>query len=280
MYILFGGGPLLLEFVKRLKKKGLPVFVVTSERHANESVASGENVMSFRDALEKEKIDYIVTVDINTERVIKKGITSETLGMSFGAAWIFRKSFISRFNGRLINAHGTRLPMDRGGGGFSWRIMRGDRKGCSLLHLVDAGIDTGNIVRRKEYTFPASCRVPKDYFVYSISRDLAFLDKFVEDVQAGRAFKVIRQDESKSIYWPRLATKIHGYIDWNWARRDVEGFICAFDDPYDGAITGKKMCTCPRWSISPIPEWACLPRGERKDFRRHERGWIGSRKCY
>lgn len=41
----------------------------------------------------------------------------------------------------------------------------------------------------------------------------------------------------KSSYFPRLHTRTHGYIDWSWDTDEIESFICAFDDPYDGAST-------------------------------------------
>ena len=48
----------------------------------------------------------------------------------------------------LINFHGTRLPLDAGGGGFSWKIMREDRIDNQLVHLIDEGIDTATYLER------------------------------------------------------------------------------------------------------------------------------------
>ena len=50
-----------------------------------------------------------------------------------------------------------RLPIDAGGGGFSWRIMRNDRLGNCLVHLVDEGIDTGPILKNNEFIFSNDC---------------------------------------------------------------------------------------------------------------------------
>ena len=43
------------------------------------------------------------------------------------------------------------MPLDAGGGGFSWRILRSDRIASFFVHLVDTGIDTGDVLfaRRK-----------------------------------------------------------------------------------------------------------------------------------
>ena len=57
-------------------------------------------------------------------------VPGEMIALSFGARWIINKKLRDDlFRGLVLNAHGARLPNDRGGGGFSWRIMRGDRIG-------------------------------------------------------------------------------------------------------------------------------------------------------
>ena len=40
-----------------------------------------------------------------------------------------------------------------------------------------------------------------------------------------------KQDEKNSSYWPRLNSKIHGWIDWSWSPKEISDFIKAFDDP-------------------------------------------------
>ena len=41
--------------------------------------------------------------------------------------------------------------------------MMGNRLGFCQLHLIDGGIDTGNIVKTEEFLYPPACRIPKDY---------------------------------------------------------------------------------------------------------------------
>jgi methionyl-tRNA formyltransferase len=85
--------------------------------------------------------------------------------------------------------------------------------------------------------YPASCRYPIDYYEYSISEYQKLLSRFFDLVQEGKDFDVTVQQEYFSSYWPRLNTDIHGYIDWSWELTDIERFICAFDDFYNGAST-------------------------------------------
>ena len=49
---------------------------------------------------------------------------SQTLFISIGCRWIFKKETIEKFfKFNLINFHGTRLPYDAGGGAYSWNIL-------------------------------------------------------------------------------------------------------------------------------------------------------------
>ena len=82
----------------------------------------------------------------------KKYDFDKTLFISLGARWIFGKDTINNFfKNKLINFHGTRLPYDSGGGGHSWKIIRNDRIDNQLVHIVDEGIDTGDIILQKSF---------------------------------------------------------------------------------------------------------------------------------
>ena len=102
-YILFGGGELLCLTAQQLKKESFSVFVVTSERHSIEPITIDETSMSFIEFLQNEQIDYTTSKELSKDSNVINKITENTIGISFGAAWIFRKQFIDRFDGRLLN---------------------------------------------------------------------------------------------------------------------------------------------------------------------------------
>jgi len=115
--------------------------------------------------------------------------------------------------------------------------MRGDHIGVSLLHQVEPGLDTGDIVFYQEYDFPLSCRNPLDYMNYAYEHYLESMKEFLSLIEQNHEFQTITQMENSSTYWPRLCTEINGFIDWSWDDRDIERFILAFDSPYAGAST-------------------------------------------
>ena len=234
-YILLGGGILLLDVAKELRNGDYDVLVVTSPRHMKERLSEVER--SFEDCLVQSEIDYLVSENVNTDTQIHNLITSSTVGLSLGAAWIFRKKLIDRFSGKLLNLHGTRLPEDRGGGIFSWRILRDNKLGGCSLHQVDTGVDTGPIIKYAEFIYPEWCRIPKHYTDVYVEESKKFLSAFFDDIERDIEFSPADQLRDLSSYWPRLSTDQHGYLDWDWNLLQIDRFVRAFDEPYMGAST-------------------------------------------
>ena len=71
-----------------------------------------------------------------------------------------------------------------------------------------------------------------------------FSKNFFQNLKKKYDFKLKKQSERLSTYWPRLNTDLHSYINWNNDLINIQNFINAFDSPYKGAITyldGKKV---------------------------------------
>ncbi len=234
--VLLGGGEFLRTLCQWAKSEGAPIKVVTSPRHADENLR-GIRLIDF---LVKENINHLVVDDISNASVKEfVGSSENTFFLSLSAAWIFKPSVISDFfNNRLFNLHGTRLPQNRGGGGFSWQVLNGNRFGFCVLHRIDGGVDTGDIICFDEFLYPSTCRKPIDYEKIYREKNLDFVLGFIEKYRCDNfPLNPIRQSEYFSSYWPRLNTDINGWIDWSMEVSELDRFICAFDDPYSGAQT-------------------------------------------
>jgi methionyl-tRNA formyltransferase len=232
--LLLGGSQLLCGIAQWAVRIGLTVRVLTSPRHAAE-VWDG---VSLQERLEALPIKYAVVDKLENgvlEEFVPRG--HETVSLSLGAAWIFSERLIrDHFRNNLFNIHGTRLPQYRGGGGFSWQILTGNRFGFCTVHKVEPGIDEGSIVFCKEFLYPAYCRTPREFGEVYERKVLEYLLPFLETmVRQELEVEPISQPEYLSSYWPRLNTELNGWIDWRWPAATLERFICAFDDPYPGA---------------------------------------------
>lgn len=235
--ILLGGGRILADMARACRDSGDEVLVITSPRHAEEIINDGK---TFKQNCVQGNISCMVAEKIDAPEIRDAvGSMKDAIAVSIGAAWLFTDAVIRNlFRNKLINAHGTRLPRDRGGGSHSWQIMRGDRLGNCLLHVVDAGTDTGPVIAHEEFVYPSCCRLPQDYGEEYRRRTVSFLSRFLQSVRTGeRSFPLLGQPEYLSTYNQRLHTPINGWINWQWDAGDIERFICAFDLPYQGAST-------------------------------------------
>jgi methionyl-tRNA formyltransferase len=222
---LLGHSPVFAPLCAWASKAGVATTVLTAPDQAEDLRRIGG-------------VDFTVLdkLDLSVRERIPEAFAPDAVAISFGARWIIRKAELEGlFHGRLFNIHGTRLPMDRGGGGFSWRIMRGDRIGCLLLHLIDDGIDTGPIVAIEDYVIPSGLRTPAEIQGDYEPRMADFVIAFLE--RGAPADPLFRQTSVSGAYYPRLHTPTHGWIDWSWPAEEIERFILAFDDPFPGART-------------------------------------------
>lgn len=233
--VLIGGGYLLYHFAKESKKK-FKIDIIIGPRHKNQKIIGNNTLASLVKNLGK---NYFIK-DLN-ESFLKKNYSniSETLFLSFDSPWIFKKDLIKKyFFNKLINSHSTRLPQNRGGGGFSWRILNQDKLGFCSLHLIDSNkIDSGDIIMVDEFIFPYNLSKPFEYEKFQLEKEIKFQEEFLKRIIKNHDFNLISQPQYLSTYFPRLSTNDNGWIDWSLKIESLFNFISAFDDPYQGART-------------------------------------------
>ena len=232
---LIGGGELMKYFANIAKNKNIKIISIMGPRHAKE-IINGEKIEDYL-----KKYGTVVKLNKFDKTKIKKlvGNKKDFLFISFDSPWIFDDDTIKNlFKNRLINSHSTRLPQNRGGGGFSWRILNQEKFGVCLIHLISSSkIDKGEILFHKNFLFPYALKKPIEYHSFQIDQEKKFLLEFLNKLINKNNFKPLGQPEYLSSYFPRLYTDSNGWIDWSLINIDLFNFICAFDDPYDGAIT-------------------------------------------
>lgn len=233
-YILLGGGGLMVRVIAELQKRKKKIIIFSGKRHLDEIIDN----FTLRDFLVKQKgIVWHESADINIDARINQYLAKSALAITFGPSWDLEPDFINKFKGRLFNLNPIRLPEFRGGAHFSWQIMMSDKQGASVIEQWGKIISTGKIITKKLFNFGTRAKIPRDFIDISNKHSLLLFKEFFDRIERQRDFQLIAQDENKSIYFPRLYTPAHGYIDWSWEGKDVYLFICAFDEPYKGAST-------------------------------------------
>ncbi|MDZ4838620.1 MAG: hypothetical protein SGJ04_01305 [Bacteroidota bacterium] len=237
--LLFGGGNTLLQTAISCKKNNLDIAVFTSSRHADEIILAE---LSLAQHCENENLPIFITDDINVCEELNTYDLSNSLGIGFGEAWSFNKDLIEKFQGKLFDLMGIRLPRYRGGAHYTWQILRQNKIGACFLQeinefMIQGEFDNGEILKSKQYFFPKSVRIPKDYFDAAQEQEITYIQEFIDELTQGKEFIKHDLPEHFSMYFPRLHTINQGLINWNWDTKDIEHFICAFDEPYAGAST-------------------------------------------
>ena len=214
------------EIIQTNKKLGIKTSVITSNDQAK--------------LMDKKKIDFKIFNSIDNkciDYIRKLSNFDQTLYIGIGPRYIFTKKIIKFFEKNFINMHNSRVPLDAGGGAFSWRIMREDRIDNRCFHMMTEDIDGGPIIYNKISLYPKSCVIPSEMRDHSTKLTIKFYDEFIRKLLKKEKFELKPQVKYLSRYNPRLNTDINGYIDWSLGSYELINFINAFDDFYKGAST-------------------------------------------
>ncbi|MCS6243444.1 MAG: formyltransferase [Opitutus sp.] len=132
-----------------------------------------------------------------------------------------------------VNLHPSLLPAYRGRASINWAILRGEARLGLTAHIVEAGMDTGDIVGQSSYELRADQDVGDALnLLYPIYGHLT-----AEVLSAYIAGRVTRrpQNQSEASEFPRR-TPADGAVDWTRSAREVRDLIRAVARPYPGAF--------------------------------------------
>ena len=133
----------------------------------------------------------------------------------------------------ILNVHASLLPKYRGAAPIQWAIANGETQTGVTIMQIDAGLDTGDMLRE------ASVPISEDETAPELSARLAPLGArlLVEVLQQMITESVHReqQDEAEATYAPVLK-KEDGLIDWSRPARDIYNRLRGFA-PWPGAYT-------------------------------------------
>mgnify|MGYP001227205596 FL=1 len=236
--VFIGSGNFLNQFYEIAKKLKIELYLISSPDQSKNSQV-------------RKEIKKIIVKNINEKSLEKfflsnNLVSKNTIFISYSSRYLFKTETINKlFYNNLYNIHCSRLPLDKGGGGLSWRIMRNDRLGNLCLHKIqDEKIDNGKIYKFENYVINKAFTTPKEIKEDIERRLMDFLKEFIIDLKNNKKLNIKNIPNYLGSYFPRLNTPVSSWIDWKDSSFDIFNFINAFDDPFTGAqswISSKKI---------------------------------------
>ena len=185
--------------------------------------------------LKNKNIKYLVVKNITNSCLNELDLRKDDIVISAGSPWIFKENVINKLGKNFFNIHQSPLPSMRGSVA-SYVILYDIRSFQTCLHKVTPGIDTGNVIYRKNFIIPSSLKLPNEINNFLQLKNIEMLKEFLADRSKGNTIDE-KQNILFSSYNKRLSSKINGWIDWSINVDDLDRFIRAYGEPYGGANT-------------------------------------------
>jgi len=146
-----------------------------------------------------------------------------------------------------LNLHMAPLPKHRGAHPENWAIINGELAMGYVVHYIDNGIDSGDIVLRGELP------IYKDDTIMSLTYRLAdaappLLIKAISKLINGSLHRYPQDEKKSSFYPPRTASD--GLICWNNDASTINNLVRSLVRPYPGAFSSHKVEKIIIWSTS------------------------------
>jgi len=116
-----------------------------------EFLTNNDISLSLADWLKQSRGEQVL---INKERLNPENLKKRQpdLVVSYNYKYIIPPDVLGILPGKFINLHISLLPWNRGADPNFWSFVENSPKGVTI-HLIDEGIDTGNILLQKEIIF-------------------------------------------------------------------------------------------------------------------------------
>jgi methionyl-tRNA formyltransferase len=147
-----------------------------------------------------------------------------------------------------INLHASLLPKYRGAAPIPWAIIRGESVTGVTTMKIDAGLDTGDILLRKEV--PIQVEDTTETLSERLSRVGAEL---MEETLSKLIWGEIQpqpQDHAQATFAPMLK-KEDGRIDWTLRAEEIQRRVRGLR-PWPGAYTSFRSKNLHIWSAAPV----------------------------
>ena len=120
-----------------------------------------------------------------------------------------------------INLHGSLLPMYRGAAPIQWAVIKGEKVSGNTTMLMDAGIDTGDMLLKDEVEITDSMTAGELFDLLKV-RGADLLVKSIEGMIDGSITPEKQGDET---FYAKPLDKNIASIDWNKSSIEVHNLV-------------------------------------------------------
>lgn len=180
--------------------------------------------------------------------------------ISINYLFLIEEDIINHSNIITFNIHGSLLPKYRGRTPHVWAIINGETKTGITAHIIDAGCDTGKIIRQIEIPIEENDTGAKILEKYA-KKYYPLIKKVLSDIIEDN-IELKDQIESDATYFGKRSPE-DGAINWSWSKESIRNWVRAQAYPYPGAFTfynGQKI-VIDKVSISKMEIIENIPNG-------------------
>ena len=151
---------------------------------------------------------HMITHD--SDKIDVKYVSNFDFVISFGYRHIIKPDVIKKCGGKLINLHISLLPYNRGSHPNFWSFYDNTPSGVTI-HLIDKGIDTGDILLQKEIHFDTNTETFSSTYKKLTSQ---IEDLFIKNLDRILNCEIIPKKQVGSGTYHKKSD-FHGIKSWN-----------------------------------------------------------------
>ena len=157
--------------------------------------------------------------DINLIEKLKELKPDFMVVVAFGQ--ILTKEILDIPKFGCVNLHASLLPMYRGAAPLNWAIINGEKVSGNTTMLMDAGIDTGDMILKDEVEINNQMTSGELHDILKV-RGADLLIKTIEGISNGNIITERQQDET---FYAKMLDKDLGNINWNKSSIEIHNLV-------------------------------------------------------
>ncbi len=177
---------------------------------------------------QQRDLPYLETTQVNADETLAAvEATEPDYLISVYNMRILKKRLLSIPKLGCVNYHNSLLPRYRGVNIYSWAIINGEKQHGVTWHMVDEGIDTGDILGQKPFAL-ADDETPFTMARKCFKAGVELLGEILAPFLRGE-LQPKPQDHTQATYFSFKDTPNDGRIDFTWPFERIERLVRGLD---------------------------------------------------